>query len=213
MSADHQELIAAGESPNAFDANSYSPMHAAASYAHLPLLEYLASVGGDVNLADEDGDTPLYVVESLPAAQWLVEHGANAFHKNNEGKSAAETLHEDSPEVAEYLRGITGEAAPAPAEGEGMEGVEEGGEAPEGVSNQAVDAYASQQTNDLLARTKEIMEQAERDGTNPDDRIREVVEQAVRDGFQFGAANNETSGSGAQPEESTTDGGKRARAE
>lgn len=185
-------------------------MHAAASYAHLPLLEYLVSVGGDVNLADEDGDTPLYVVESVPAAEWLVAHGADAAHKNGEGKSAAAALHEDAPEVAEYLRSVTGEAAPAAPEGhEGMDGVEG---APEGVSNQAVDAYASQQTNDLLARTKEIMEQAERDGTNPDDRIREVVEQAVRDGFQFGAANNDAAGS-APAEEGAGADGKRARAE
>lgn len=185
-------------------------MHAAASYAHIPLLEYLVSVGGDVNLADEDGDTPLYVVESLPAAQWLVEHGADASHKNGEGKTAAESLHEDSPEVAAYLRSVTGEAAPAETqeggEGEGNESMEV--EAPEGMSNQAVDAYASQQTDDLLARTKEIMEQAERDGTNPDERLREVVEQAVREGFQFGAANNENAGQSEAAGE-----GKRARAE
>lgn len=60
-------------------------MHAAASYAHLELLNYLLSVGGDVNLTDDDGDTPLYTCESVEAARWLVEHGADAGHKNEEG--------------------------------------------------------------------------------------------------------------------------------
>jgi ankyrin repeat protein len=60
-------------------------MHAAASYAHIELLEYLVSAGGDINLADEDGDTPLFTVETVRAAQWLVEHGANAAHMNEEG--------------------------------------------------------------------------------------------------------------------------------
>ncbi len=93
-------------SPNAADENTYTPMfvtsslailaqrssdlctsnrHAAASYAHLPLLEYLISKGGNINITDEDGDTPLFVVESVETARWLVEHGAQADVKNGEG--------------------------------------------------------------------------------------------------------------------------------
>lgn len=30
------------------------------------------------------------------------------------------------------------------------------------------------------------MEESQRDGTDPDERLREVVERAVRDGFSFG---------------------------
>lgn len=67
-------------------------MHAAASYAHLELLEYLISVGGDINLRDDDGDTPLYVVESVDAARWLVEHGADASITNDEGLTASPHL-------------------------------------------------------------------------------------------------------------------------
>jgi hypothetical protein len=37
-----------------------------------------------------------------------------------------------------------------------------------------------------LEETKRIMEESERDGTDPDDRLREVVERAVREGFNFG---------------------------
>lgn len=87
--ADHegvQYLIETeGLSPNVKDSNSYTPMHAAASYAHLELLTYLLSVGGDINLRDDDGDTPLYVVESVDTARWMVEHGADAALTNDEG--------------------------------------------------------------------------------------------------------------------------------
>jgi hypothetical protein len=64
-------------------------MHAAASYAHTDLLEYLISVGGDVNLRDDDGDTPLYVVESVEMARWLVERGADVGVVNEEGLSVS----------------------------------------------------------------------------------------------------------------------------
>lgn len=40
------------------------------------------------------------------------------------------------------------------------------------------------------------MEEAERDGTNPDERLREVVERAVRQGFSFGGQLGDAAGSG-----------------
>jgi ankyrin repeat protein len=63
--------------------------HAAASYGHLELLEYLISKGGDINIADEDGETPIFTVESVEVARWLVEHGANVDVQNNEGQSVS----------------------------------------------------------------------------------------------------------------------------
>jgi hypothetical protein len=60
-------------------------MHAAASYAHLELLEYLISIGGDINLRDADGDSPLYVVESVEMARWMIERGADPTIKNDDG--------------------------------------------------------------------------------------------------------------------------------
>lgn len=66
-------------------------MHAAASYAHLELLDYLLSQGGNVNITDDDGDTPLFTCETIEAAQWLVEHGADATHKNEEGLTVRAT--------------------------------------------------------------------------------------------------------------------------
>jgi hypothetical protein len=43
------------------------------------------SVGGDINLPDADGDTPLFTVESVDAARWMVEHGADPAWRNDEG--------------------------------------------------------------------------------------------------------------------------------
>jgi hypothetical protein len=44
-------------------------------------------LGGDVNVTDEDGDTPLYTVETIDTARWLVEHGAIIARTNHEGIS------------------------------------------------------------------------------------------------------------------------------
>ncbi len=41
--------------------------------------------GGNVNVTDEDGDTPLYTVENIETAQFLVNHGADSTQRNHEG--------------------------------------------------------------------------------------------------------------------------------
>lgn len=37
-----------------------------------------------MNVTDEDGDTPLYVVENVETARYLVERGAIVNHRNHE---------------------------------------------------------------------------------------------------------------------------------
>jgi ankyrin repeat protein len=59
--------------------------HAAASYGHLDVLDYLVSRGGDVNITDNDNDTPIYTVETIEVAQWLIERGAVIDRRNNVG--------------------------------------------------------------------------------------------------------------------------------
>ena len=51
-----QELLDEGVSPSAKDENTYTPIHAAASWGHTEVLRLLLSRGGDVNVADEDGE-------------------------------------------------------------------------------------------------------------------------------------------------------------
>ena len=40
-----------------------------------------------MNVTDEDGDTPLYVVENIETARFLVERGATVARQNAEGIS------------------------------------------------------------------------------------------------------------------------------
>ena len=47
----------------------------------------LHSTGGDVNVKDDDGETPLFTVESVDVARWLVEHGASLDCRNQEGNT------------------------------------------------------------------------------------------------------------------------------
>ena len=40
-----------------------------------------------MNVTDGDGDTPLYTVENVETARFLVEHGARVDIQNNQGIS------------------------------------------------------------------------------------------------------------------------------
>lgn len=46
-----------------------------------------------MNVTDSDGDTPLYVVENIETARWLVEHGATVQMQNGEGVSVSSVAH------------------------------------------------------------------------------------------------------------------------
>lgn len=41
--------------------------------------------GGNINITDEDGETPLFVVESVDMAKLVLELGGDPKHKNAEG--------------------------------------------------------------------------------------------------------------------------------
>lgn len=75
----------AGTSPNALDENSYSPLHAAASWGHADILRYLVDRGGDINLTDSDRETPLFVVENVGMAKLVVELGGDPKWTNEDG--------------------------------------------------------------------------------------------------------------------------------
>lgn len=56
--------------------------HAAASYGHKELITYLLENGADVNIQDPEGDSPLFVCETVDIAEMLVKAGADAKHVN-----------------------------------------------------------------------------------------------------------------------------------
>lgn len=82
--------------------------HAAASYGQLDVLAFLISrgpffrprahtlshshLGGNVNVTDSDGDTPLYTAENIDTARFLVEHGATIDRHNADGVSVRHSV-------------------------------------------------------------------------------------------------------------------------
>ena len=61
--------------------------------------------GGNVNIIDNDGDTPLHFAESGSMAQCLVELGADTTKRNHEGVLPIENAYvEEWHEVVEFLK-------------------------------------------------------------------------------------------------------------
>jgi ankyrin repeat protein len=69
-------------------------------------MQLLLDRGANPNQPDEDGDTPLFVCETIQSVEILLAAGADPTIRNEEGKTAAEAAAEDSDRraVAELLR-------------------------------------------------------------------------------------------------------------
>ncbi|KAI1942450.1 hypothetical protein LOZ58_001324 [Ophidiomyces ophidiicola] len=128
MSAPNPYILASDNSPallpllrsnpslaSAQDSYGYSLLHAASSYGHVDLLRSLVQeFHVNVNLTDEDGETCLFVAETVEVARCLVEElGVNRDLTNDEGLTAEEAILNDGsfPQVAEYLKGTLKNAA------------------------------------------------------------------------------------------------------
>lgn len=196
-----QELVEQQSiSPNAPDPFTYTPMHAAASYGQHQVLSYLVSKGGDVNVTDEDGDTPLYTVENVETAQWLISHGAITDRRNNEGVSPADHLEEDFPDVAAFLRSqLTGHPV-VPSEIPISQ-----------PSQHQQDAASETLTSALMQSVQDIMQRVETDGRNPDKELRQVVSRAVLEGVLTGYEMSNQQN--RQEQDSDSESFKRARTE
>lgn len=141
---------------NSLDENSYSTLHAATSYSHSDLLRYLIEKGGNVSIVDDDNETPLFVAEDAEIARLLVDHGADPSHRNAEGLTPLEKLIQDDEyeDVQEYLKTV--------------------GPAPASAPNDNNDTATLEET-ETGREIAQIMEQAQRDGTDPEERLRELV--------------------------------------
>ncbi|KAJ2615063.1 hypothetical protein H4S08_001420 [Coemansia sp. RSA 1365] len=100
-----QQLVEEDKSAvNAKDENGYTPLHAAASWKHIEILQYLIRNGGDVNIVDSDGDTPLHICEDRECAALLLAQGADPETRNYEGLTPVHTtLENEATEVTELL--------------------------------------------------------------------------------------------------------------
>lgn len=93
---------------SAQDSHGYSLLHASVSYNHPDLLRALVrQFNADINIRDEDDETPLFAAENVDIARvFLEELAGDAGARNGEGHTAAEKMLEDNelPVVAAYIR-------------------------------------------------------------------------------------------------------------
>lgn len=157
---------------SASDAHGYSLVHAAVSYNQLEVLrELIEKYHVNVNILDEDGETPLFAAESAAMAKYLLEElHADASIRNTEGKTAEEKFLEEDGETHEvyrYLNSLrTGE----------------------GVLSAAAAGFQAAQPQPLLPTGVKIevgtmVEDAAGDAPDPEIR-RRIEELAARDDFQ-----------------------------
>ncbi|ORY78152.1 ankyrin, partial [Protomyces lactucae-debilis] len=174
-----KQHISAGADINALDEHGYSCMHAAASYAHLTLLDLLVAHGGDLNLQDHEGDTPLFVVETAPMAALLISCGADPAHRNKEGKTAlAHHREEDEfPEVIAYLQTVTpGESEQVVLPNGSTAAYTAAGDATVQVdAEEAMHALSQEQRDQIDA----LMRQSQEDGVNRDAALSRIIESAL----------------------------------
>ncbi|KAK3294602.1 uncharacterized protein B0H64DRAFT_443666 [Chaetomium fimeti] len=179
------------------DEHGYSLVHAAASYNHLALLRTLArEFNVPVDIKDEDGETALFVVESVDAARVLVEElGLDPKTQNDEGQTAAEKIEgeADWPAVAEYLRGLDGSSSvtngvPNGTTSAGVElpPVPEGLQVTMGTMDEAAAAGGQQPDPEFRRRIEELS--AREDFQTPEGQaeLRRLVEEAIGGGEGLG---------------------------
>lgn len=204
-----------GLTVNSKDENGYTAIHAAASWGHGDLLRTLVSeYGGDINVADNDGDTPLFTVESIEMCRLVLELGGDPTLVDNDGLSAAKFLLEDHEDIARYLAQLTGEELPAaastsslPMDADDSQDMSSTSGLDMGTAQRILDSNArmadlanldpasreaaietNQRAGDLLSQVQEILLEADRTGEDPEERIRAAVDQAVRGTMQAGRA-------------------------
>lgn len=107
-----EQFLNNGFTANSKDPNGYTPVHAAAAYGHTDLLVLLVKkYGGDINVVDSDGDTPLHHCEDVATAKVIIEELGGDFKAiNHEGQTALNSFEEDGefPDLISYMREKSG---------------------------------------------------------------------------------------------------------
>jgi ankyrin repeat protein len=180
--------IASGNfSPNSKDPNGYTPIHAAVSYGHIDLLQYLIEQGGDINVQDTEGDTPLHHVEDSNTSKLLVEkYKADWKIKNHDGQIPADYVEEDGdfPEVVQYLRSLNHDNPNNDNENKSSH-ILDSLPIPTDVSDHKI-RYSYENEGDLTididdAKRQQLKEIVE--GENPEEKLSEFLKDAVHKQF------------------------------
>lgn len=171
------------------DSSGYSLLHALASYNHLDLLrQVVAEFHPPRDLKDSDGETALFVVETVAAAQCLVEELELDWRtRNNEGETAEEKIRSegDFVVVADYLAKVRRQADPDGHQGPSNGGHEPEPMLPEGMSltagTMAEDEVGEVQDQGFRARIEELAHRDDFEGEGGQAELRALVQDAVRD--------------------------------
>lgn len=172
--------------PNSKDPNGYTPIHAAASYGHTDLLRMLIERGGDINIQDEEGDTPLHHVEDINMAKLLVEEFKIDWKiKNAENQTAAQYIAEegDFPELAEYLLSLSHNPPMESDQKDDLPDLPPAGQF-EGhdIRYSLEDVLNDDDGFDREARRKEI--ESIINSENPEEGLRDLVKNIVHEGME-----------------------------
>ncbi|KAK6460848.1 ankyrin repeat-containing domain protein [Scheffersomyces coipomensis] len=199
-----ESYIESGDlTPNAKDPNGYTPIHAAASYGHINLLQYLIEQGGDINIQDNEGDTPLHHVEDVKTAKYLIEElKANDKIKNSDGLTAAKYIEDDDefPEVAQYLLSLAYDKPSETSEANHNSssildslpaaGTIDGHEIRYSMENEPETIQDQLSPEEKEERRKKL--EAILESENPEEGLRDLVRNAVREGLsQYKEENSE----------------------
>ncbi|SCW00341.1 LAFE_0C02058g1_1 [Lachancea fermentati] len=116
-----EKFLANGFRADSKDPNGYTPLHAAAAYGHEDLLRKLCAepYNGDINVRDNDGDTPLHHCEEVGIARIIIEElGGDYTLQNNEDKTAYQVFEEDECliDLTKYMRQVCGITEPSLAD-------------------------------------------------------------------------------------------------
>ncbi|CAO3590888.1 unnamed protein product [Absidia cylindrospora] len=176
-----KELVEGGAEPNAKDDFGYTPIHAAVSYNHKEILDYLLNNGGDINVEDFDKDTPLYVCETTDMARFLLDRGADPSHRNREGISPAQTTNDEGwKDVAQLLASITGEtivdAEDQPLENDTLAYIQQESENGPPLNEEDDE----QRQEEFAQQVEQVMQRIQQDGgVHDEDELRDVVTKMV----------------------------------
>ncbi|KAJ4301831.1 hypothetical protein N0V90_003927 [Kalmusia sp. IMI 367209] len=182
--AQHPQLASAS------DAHGYSLVHAAVSYNQLDVLrELIQKYKVNVNILDEDGETPLFAAENSEVARCLLEElGADWGIRNAEGKTAEEKFAEEegeAHEVFQYLRRVRsgGQAQPVDPGVAETEGVHPPPPLPNGVQinlgTMAEDAAGEAPDPEIRRRIEELAAQDDFQTEEVQRQLRELVSDVV----------------------------------
>lgn len=186
-----EDYINSGKyTPDSKDPNGYTPIHAAASYGHIDLLKLLISKGGDINIQDNDGDTPLHHCEDLNTATFIINDlKADWKITNQDGQTALDVKEEEAdefPDLVKYLQdikyGVDGQR-PEPAQQAESQSLIDTLPLPGNVEGKDIRYTMENEPEEELDEERRKQIEAIINGENPEEALRDLVRNAVHEGM------------------------------